>query len=115
MDDGVQGAGSDPVEESGVMDGIVGINGGHDLGGWRWRLKRMCWLVEHWSHGRCFVVVDAFPKKDILWHASGFDRLCTRGTQRIGLRRPDDLSPNDFSSNGIIGTVLFPQRRCISS
>ena len=56
MDDGVQGAGSDPVEESGVMDGIVGINGGHDLGGWRWRLKRMCWLVGHlesWSMFCC--------------------------------------------------------------
>ena len=46
------------------------------------------------SHGRCFVVVDACPKKDILSTRVDFDGPCRRGTQWIGLRRPDDVLSN---------------------
>ena len=46
----VQGAGSDPVEESGVM-GLLGI-AVHDLcrnGGVSWPMEDRCWLVV--GHG----------------------------------------------------------------
>lgn len=59
----------------------------------------MCWLVGHGitgSHGRCFVVVDACPKKGILSTRAAFNGPYTRVRE----------ARNGFGSAAL--TIFFP-------